>query len=234
MRATPPEQLLSRILILGIVFSLLLASGCTSVQQQPSQTVQSLQSSNTSYRANSSNIRSALPDGTQKTSAKSSSQSDLTELATVKLLRVNIREQPNKSSAVVEEVGQGGRLHLVSSNPTGAWYRVRHQATGSEGWVHGNGIVITNAKPGTQARESQPQEREDSGYVTNIAPNENTRRSSSGRYYRNVDGDLVRSPTFSSTAPEGATARCSDGSYSFSRNRRGTCSHHGGVAEWLN
>lgn len=30
----------------------------------------------------------------------------------------------------------------------------------------------------------------------------------------------------------GATARCSDGTCSNSANRRGTCSHHGGVSEW--
>lgn len=34
-------------------------------------------------------------------------------------------------------------------------------------------------------------------------------------------------------APSGASARCRDGTYSYSRNRRGTCSHHGGVREWL-
>ncbi|MGN6445408.1 GmrSD restriction endonuclease domain-containing protein [Amnibacterium sp.] len=34
-------------------------------------------------------------------------------------------------------------------------------------------------------------------------------------------------------SPAGATARCRDGSYSFSAHRRGTCSHHGGVAVWL-
>jgi hypothetical protein len=34
-------------------------------------------------------------------------------------------------------------------------------------------------------------------------------------------------------APPGATARCSDGTYSFSQHRSGTCSHHGGVAAWL-
>lgn len=30
----------------------------------------------------------------------------------------------------------------------------------------------------------------------------------------------------------GATAMCNDGSYSYSANHRGTCSHHGGVAQW--
>ncbi|MET8009883.1 DUF3761 domain-containing protein [Streptomyces sp. NPDC005271] len=34
-------------------------------------------------------------------------------------------------------------------------------------------------------------------------------------------------------APAGATARCNDGTYSYSQHRRGTCSHHDGVATWL-
>lgn len=33
--------------------------------------------------------------------------------------------------------------------------------------------------------------------------------------------------------PAGATALCEDGTFSYSANRRGTCSHHGGVAKWL-
>lgn len=31
----------------------------------------------------------------------------------------------------------------------------------------------------------------------------------------------------------GATAICRDGAQSFSDARRGTCSHHGGVKEWI-
>lgn len=58
--------------------------------------------------------------------------------------------------------------------------------------------------------------------------------SSSDDYYTNVEGVRVRRPTFSEGGPPaGASAQCRDGSYSFSRNRRGTCSHHGGVARWL-
>jgi hypothetical protein len=34
-------------------------------------------------------------------------------------------------------------------------------------------------------------------------------------------------------APPGATALCKDGTYSFSQTHSGTCSHHGGVAQWL-
>lgn len=47
--------------------------------------------------------------------------------------------------------------------------------------------------------------------------------------YLNVDGSCVERPDDHSS---GATAQCSDGTYSYSLNRRGTCSHHGGVAQW--
>lgn len=51
--------------------------------------------------------------------------------------------------------------------------------------------------------------------------------------YVNSAGDTVCSPYSSPSAPAGATARCADGTYSFSQSRSGTCSHHGGVAQWL-
>lgn len=51
--------------------------------------------------------------------------------------------------------------------------------------------------------------------------------------YVNTSGDTVCSPYSAPSAPVGATAKCLDGTYSFSEHRSGTCSHHGGVAEWL-
>lgn len=57
--------------------------------------------------------------------------------------------------------------------------------------------------------------------------------TSSVRHYTNNNGYRVQSPTHYSSVPSGATAICRDGTYSFSRSRRGTCSHHGGVARWL-
>jgi hypothetical protein len=53
--------------------------------------------------------------------------------------------------------------------------------------------------------------------------------------YENSRGRCVRRPTRTpnNRPPAGATARCRDGTYSFSQSRRGTCSHHGGVAAWL-
>jgi len=54
--------------------------------------------------------------------------------------------------------------------------------------------------------------------------------TSSGDGYTNSQGNHVASP---SSNPSGATARCGDGTYSYSQSRRGTCSHHGGVSSWL-
>jgi len=49
--------------------------------------------------------------------------------------------------------------------------------------------------------------------------------------YKNSAGNTVCRPAQTNTG--GATAQCRDGSYSYSQSRRGTCSHHGGVARWL-
>jgi hypothetical protein len=52
-------------------------------------------------------------------------------------------------------------------------------------------------------------------------------------YYKNVSGHCVHRPVKRSHVPAGATAKCRDGSYSFSEHASGTCSHHGGVAVWI-
>ncbi len=56
-----------------------------------------------------------------------------------------------------------------------------------------------------------------------------------GAGYTNSRGQKVQSPTRTADnqPPAGATAQCRDGTFSFSQSRRGTCSHHGGVARWL-
>jgi len=66
---------------------------------------------------------------------------------------------------------------------------------------------------------------------TPATTNDNTGLSNDNHYV-NVNGNTVHSPAFSNSVPAGASAKCRDGTYSFSQNRRGTCSHHGGVAQW--
>lgn len=69
-----------------------------------------------------------------------------------------------------------------------------------------------------QQRTAQPDERE----------------LQSHDHYRAKDGHEVHSPAKSiqGQVPSGASAKCRDGTYSFSQHRRGTCSHHGGVDSW--
>lgn len=51
-------------------------------------------------------------------------------------------------------------------------------------------------------------------------------------YYTNSKGQQVKSPVKTMIAPKGASAKCKDGTYSFSKSRRGTCSGHKGVSVW--
>jgi hypothetical protein len=48
-----------------------------------------------------------------------------------------------------------------------------------------------------------------------------------------ANAPATKAPTKSAaSAPENATAKCKDGTYSYAKTHRGACSHHGGVAEW--
>lgn len=140
--------------------------------------------------------------------------------AVVKSVRANLRDRPSRSGAVVGQAEKDERLVLISAQPIGPWYQVRESETGSQGWIHGNVITLT-------------QSHQSATSALDVTRPRTIKQRSSGRSYLNVDGERVPSPVFSDSRPAGASARCRDGSYSFSRNRRGTCSHHGGVAVWF-
>ena len=84
-----------------------------------------------------------------------------------------------------------------------------------------------------QTNESEKSKAADKKQSTKPANGQTDKEAPKPHYYTNSAGQRVQSPTKSSAAPKGATAQCGDGSYSFSQSRRGTCSHHGGVAKWL-
>ncbi len=65
-----------------------------------------------------------------------------------------------------------------------------------------------------------------------VQPTQQTPATAPNRTYTNTYGNEVPSPYVAPSKPAGASAQCNDGTYSFSQSRRGTCSHHGGVAEW--
>lgn len=162
--------------------------------------------------------------------------------AIVKAKKANLRDKPSETANVAGLVNKGDLLSLMREEPTGPWYQVRHSETGIEGWIHGNTIALLQVV-GTPNTTSARVADTNSVSVQGVPaasptkpdtppPASRTSQSASGKSYVNVDGVRVPSPVFSDTRPEGASARCRDGSYSFSRNRRGTCSHHGGVALW--
>jgi hypothetical protein len=68
-----------------------------------------------------------------------------------------------------------------------------------------------------------------------LAPATHARNYSScgSTSFVNSIGHCVHRPARANSVPVGATAKCRDGTYSFSHSRRGTCSWHGGVANWL-
>jgi hypothetical protein len=71
--------------------------------------------------------------------------------------------------------------------------------------------------------------------ATQAPPAQSDSQLDNNNYYTNSEGNRVHSPanTMDGSVPAGASAQCGDGTYSFSQSRRGTCSHHGGVAKWL-
>src|SRR5262249_51919687 len=89
-----------------------------------------------------------------------------------------------------------------------------------------NGLAAAQIQPAPQSRRNSSS----ASTAQTAQPQTNCRHDGT---YVNPQGQSVKRPEDCSAAPQGATAQCRDGSYSFSTNRRGTCSHHRGVAKWL-
>jgi hypothetical protein len=156
----------------------------------------------------------------------------------------------NVFRAFAHEAAQGSEEASVTATSlaTGKAYVVRC------GTTHG----VTVCTGGSDARVRFPlwaakvynkpakSENESNASAPSTEPEQATPGSSSGSEesgagsggccngtYVHSSGDTGCKPEESPTAPTGATARCADGTYSFSEHRSGTCSYHGGVAEWL-
>jgi hypothetical protein len=77
-----------------------------------------------------------------------------------------------------------------------------------------------------QTQQTQPPPKTPPPASSSVGP-------ATGTHYTNSSGQRVHVPMQAPSAPVGSTAKCRDGSYSFSQHARGTCSHHGGVSIWL-
>lgn len=187
---------------------------------------------------------SQLPEttvGAKRTEAQTQQKANVVA-AIVKAKKANLRDRPSQSATVVSTVSKGALLSLTSAEPIGPWYQIRDDKTGTEGWIHGSTIALLQTTDATtssassvevpQTTSTQRPRKVSRSASDASSPVSGNSEPASGRSYVNVDGVRVQSPVFSDTRPAGASARCRDGSYSFSLHRRGTCSHHGGVAEW--
>jgi hypothetical protein len=122
---------------------------------------------------------------------------------------IRLRDQPTVTARTVAIVAQGTALRLYQC---------------AEGWCG----VSVQRNAGYALEEYLS-----TSPVQPVATAPTT--TTGGRGYINSQGNWVPSPTRTADGqpPQGATAKCRDGTFSFSQSRRGTCSHHGGVAEWL-
>lgn len=120
---------------------------------------------------------------------------------------LNLREAPNTTSSIITQIPKGTAVS-IDEDCDCKWIPVSY-----------NGYI------GYVSTKYLSKEKVNYSY-----DNYSARRI---KFYTNSNGERVQSPTYYSSAPPGATALCRDGTYSFSRSRRGTCSHHGGVAKWL-
>ncbi len=117
---------------------------------------------------------------------------------------LNLRECASTSCKVLATIPQGTQFNIQGSNSyLSEWIAINYN--GSSGYVL-------------------------SSY---LKPYSSSNTTSGIKYYTNSEGHRIQSPTNYNSQPAGATALCRDGTYSFSQNHRGTCSHHGGVARWL-
>jgi uncharacterized protein YgiM (DUF1202 family) len=128
----------------------------------------------------------------------------------ITLANINIREYANSSTKALYKIPKCTEIYIQDC--TNGWCKTNYN--GVTGFVSSKFIRYKGENRTESSLNNQ-------NYHSKL------------KYYKNSSGEKVQSPTFYESAPKSATALCWDGTYSFSRNHRGTCSHHGGVKKWL-
>jgi hypothetical protein len=129
--------------------------------------------------------------------------------AAVTTTSIHLRESTSQNSESVAIIPQGATIY--TGNCQSGWCEVSYN--GLTGYVNAHYL-----------KYNSPIAKEVHVVASPTSP---------VHYYTNVNGNTIQAPTKYDKQPEGATAQCADGTYSFSQHRKGTCSHHGGVARWL-
>jgi hypothetical protein len=166
-----------------------------------------------------------------------------------------LRESASQNSLVIDSVSEDASLQVVKQK--GVWFLVRTDDE-KEGWIHGNSFRYLDqtqtrhltvskdlkVEPETDLStedfvpqyippipQIKPVEIETRQAETYVAPVPVYRSTPETTYSRQYETPTITSSSSSESSIP--TARCADGTLSYSTSRRGTCSWHGGVAEWL-
>ena len=155
--------------------------------------------------------------------------------ACVKDSSINVRKGPGTQYPAIDGLASHTCVAIVGRNEDATWV---YMTTGEKsGWIAAWLLTIdgsvyaapvrvvsnplpvsTVAPPQTTQHKKTP----DAQNSANQSEGNNSASNSSGANITVTGGDS-----------SGPSALCNDGTYSYSSRRRGTCSHHGGVAEWL-
>lgn len=134
------------------------------------------------------------------------------------ITNLNLRYGPGINYSIVTVLPKGTTV-TIEDNCDCKWVPVSYK--GRIGYIRT--LYLSRNKIGTNSTRTNKKRYYRKSYYT---------RNARVRYYTNKYGNRIQSPTYYNSRPSGATALCRDGSYSFSQSNRGTCSHHGGVAQW--
>jgi hypothetical protein len=144
------------------------------------------------------------------------------------ILSIGVDQREHWVAAKHAVFGTNYSLYMHHSLTAVGWKRDSRKSNSSQGiWRLGASDlrIKYHARSGTNLHDPANQH----STTQHALPRQ---KLSNSRYYTNSDGQRIHSPAYSRRIPAGATAVCADGSYSFSQHRSGTCSHHGGVANW--
>ncbi len=227
--------------LLALVVLIFLAFGCSSAGNEKIST--ETKTSFTPAAEASPGIISppVIADAATK---ENKSKIESVKIATVISENASLRKTGSQNGEILDVIPEGASIEVVRQK--GAWFYVRVDE--KTGWMHGNTIRYSDASNDDHiapsddyvtVSDSTPEPAPSlepvrtapayspSAPVTRYEP---TPEIYTPRTYPTPASNDEREPAVASST---ATAICVDGTVSYSANRQGTCSHHGGVNSWL-
>lgn len=190
--------------ILGFIVVLFIVIACGKYESSNKRTTET--SSRSLFSANATATYTPVPTSTVTAATATKTSADLKSSKAASKTATVISENANLRKTANQSspvVAEVSEgIEVEVIKQKSAWFLVR--ANGQEGWLHGNTIRLADQSESSIPSQSATYSKPPTSYSTPMKTINNS----------------------------GASAKCRDGSLSYSAHRRGTCSHHGGVAEW--